>query len=397
MSDRRNMGGGQALPHADVVGSLLRPPELLHARLDLAGGGMSGVDFKRIEDKAVDDAVALQLNAGLHIVTDGEMRRLSFQSALPESVEGFGVFDINAFLWGDWHGDDRVGDLSTPRPSMLGVTGKLKRTKPFAANDFAYLARAVSDASPAEPKPNAAPAEQHAIPKVTLPSPSLFVNFWSPQHSTSAYPTIDAFLGDVANVLRGEIADLVALGATYIQLDAPHYPLLLDPAWADFYAAQGMSADDWVAQGVALDNAVMADWPGVTFALHLCKGNQGSRWLTSGGYERLVAPVLAATSAERLLLEYDDARSGTFEALRGVPDDKTVVLGLATTKRGDRESPTDLLRRFSDAAECFPIDQLGVSPQCGFATSIIGNDITPADQRRKLKAVADVAEILWGA
>jgi len=370
---------------------------LLHARLDLAGGGMSGVDFKRIEDKAVDDAVALQLNAGLHIVTDGEMRRLSFQSALPESVEGFGVFDINAFLWGDWHGDDRVGDLSTPRPSMLGVTGKLKRTKPFAANDFAYLARAVSDASPAEPKPNAAPAEQHAIPKVTLPSPSLFVNFWSPQHSTSAYPTIDAFLGDVANVLRGEIADLVALGATYIQLDAPHYPLLLDPAWADFYAAQGMSADDWVAQGVALDNAVMADWPGVTFALHLCKGNQGSRWLTSGGYERLVAPVLAATSAERLLLEYDDARSGTFEALRGVPDDKTVVLGLATTKRGDRESPTDLLRRFSDAAECFPIDQLGVSPQCGFATSIIGNDITPADQRRKLKAVADVAEILWGA
>ena len=281
------------LPHGDVVGSLLRPPELLHARDALASGAMSPADFKCIEDRAVDDAVALQQDAGLHIVTDGEMRRLSFQSALPEAVEGFGEFDIDAFLWGDWHGDDHVGDLSTPRPSTLGVTEKLKRTRPFAAHEFAYLARAVATASPAEQTrtaspaeqtpgtrvvqstspaeqmPGTPPAEQQTIPKVTLPSPSLFANFWSPQHSTSAYRTIDAFLGDVANVLRDEIADLVALGATYIQLDAPHYPLVLDPAWADFYGAQGMSASDWLAQGVALDNAVMADWPGVTFALHL--------------------------------------------------------------------------------------------------------------------------------
>jgi 5-methyltetrahydropteroyltriglutamate--homocysteine methyltransferase len=324
-------------------------------------------------------------------VTDGEMRRLSFQSALPEAVEGFGEFDINAFLWGDWYGDDHVGNLSQPRPSTLGVTGKLKRTKPFAAHEFAYLANAVRNRT-GEPA-----AEQQTIPKVTLPSPSLFANFWSPQHSISAYPTIDAFLADVANVLREEIVDLVALGATYIQLDAPHYPLVLDPAWADFYTAQGRSVNDWMAQSVALDNAVMAGWPGVTFALHLCKGNQGSRWLTSGGYEGLVAPVLAATSAQRLMLEYDDARSGSFEPLRGVPDDKLVVLGLATTKRPDRESVIDVLKRFSDAADHFPIDQLGVSPQCGFATSIVGNAITPDDQRRKLKVVADVAEILWGA
>ena len=272
------MQGNALLPHGDVVGSLLRPPELLHARDALASGAMSPDDFQRVEDKAVDDAVALQHGAGLRIVTDGEMRRLSFQSALPEAVDGFGEFDINAFLWGDWHGDDRVGDLSQPRPSTLGVTGKLRRTKPFASHEFAYLARAIAIASPAEQTPSASPAEQtpstspaeqQTVPKVTLPSPSLFANFWSPQHSTSAYPTIDAFLADVANVLREEIADLVALGATYIQLDAPHYPLVLDPAWADFYAAQGWSASDWVAQGVALDNAVMAGWPGVTFALHL--------------------------------------------------------------------------------------------------------------------------------
>lgn len=240
------------LPHGDVVGSLLRPPEVLQARDALASGAMSPADFQRIEDRAVDDAVALQQDAGLHIVTDGEMRRLSFQSTLPEAVEGFGEFDINAFLWGDWHGDDHIGDLSTPRPSTLGVTGKLKQTRPFAAHEFTYLKNIAT-----------------AIPKITLPSPSLFANFWSPQHSTSAYPTIDAFLGDVANIMRDEIADLVALGATYIQLDAPHYPLVLDPAWADFYAAQGMNANDWLAQSVALDNAVMDGWPGVTFALHL--------------------------------------------------------------------------------------------------------------------------------
>lgn len=279
MGNRRNMGQGSALlPHGDVVGSLLRPQELLHARDALASGAMSPTDFKRIEDRAVDDAVALQQDAGLSIVTDGEMRRLSFQSALPEAVEGFGEFDIDAFLWGDWHGDDHVGDLSTPRPSTLGVTGKLKRQHSFAALEFTYLARVVQSTSPAEQQTSASPAEQtrstspaerQTIPKITLPSPSLFANFWSPQHSTSAYPTIDAFLGDVANMLRDEIADLVGLGATYIQLDAPHYSLVLDPAWSDFYASQGMIASDWLAQGVALDNAVMEGWPGVTFALHL--------------------------------------------------------------------------------------------------------------------------------
>ena len=254
--------GDALLPHADVVGSLLRPPELLRARDALADGTMSPADFQRVEDRAVDDAVAIQQEAGLEIVTDGEMRRLSFQSALPEAVEGFGEFDINAFLWGDWHGDERVGDMATPRPATLGVTGKLRRTRPFAAHEFAYLKEVTERTRPEQ-------RERIAIPKITLPSPSLFANFWSPRRSTSAYPTLDAFLADVANILREEIADLVALGASYIQLDAPHYPLALDPAWADFYASQGWSADDWVAQGVALDNAVMAGWPNVTFALHL--------------------------------------------------------------------------------------------------------------------------------
>ena len=240
------------LPHGDVVGSLLRPPELLAAREAIAAGSIADAEFKRIEDQAVDDAVALQEEAGLEVVTDGEMRRLSFQSQMPEAIEGFGEFDIDAFLWGDWHGDERVGDRKRDRPTTLGVVGKLRRKRHLSAEEFTYLRRRTT-----------------RIPKVTLPSPSLFANFWSPATSKAAYATLDAFLADVADILREEIAELVRLGATYIQLDAPHYPLVMDPAWAAFYEAQGLRAEDWLAQGVELDNAVIRGFAGVTFALHL--------------------------------------------------------------------------------------------------------------------------------
>ena len=240
------------LPHADVVGSLIRPPELLAAREDLAAGRIAPPEFKRVEDAAVDQAVAAQEEAGLEILTDGEMRRLSFQSQMPEAVEGFGEFDLDAFLWGDWRGGERVGDLRKERPSTLGVVGKLRRKRHLSAEEFTYLRGRTT-----------------RIAKVTLPSPSLFANFWSPARSTAAYPTLDAFLADVARIVREEIEELIRLGATYIQLDAPHYPLVLDPAWAAFYAAQGRSAEDWIAQGVELDNAVMEGFPQATFAFHL--------------------------------------------------------------------------------------------------------------------------------
>ena len=240
------------LPHADVVGSLIRPPELLAARENLAARRIAPPEFKRVEDAAVDQAVAAQEEAGLEIVTDGEMRRLSFQSQMPEAVEGFGEFDLDAFLWGDWRGDDRVGDLRKERPSTLGVVGKLRRKRHLSAEEFAYLRGRTT-----------------RVAKVTLPSPSLFANFWSPARSTAAYPTLDAFLADVARIVREEIEELVRLGATYIQLDAPHYPLVLDPAWAAFYSAQGRTVEDWIAQGVELDNAVMEGFPQATFAFHL--------------------------------------------------------------------------------------------------------------------------------
>ena len=240
------------LPHADVVGSLIRPPELLAAREEFAAGRISPSEFKRAEDAAVDSAVAAQEEAGLEVLTDGEMRRLSFQSQMPEAVAGFGEFDIDAFLWGDWQGGEQVGNLRKERPATLGVVGPLQRKRHLSAEEFTYLRGRTT-----------------RIAKVTLPSPSLFANFWSPVKSAAAYPTLDAFLADVARIVRGEIEELIRLGATYIQLDAPHYPLVLDPVWAAFYEAQGRSAEDWIAQGVALDNAVMDGFSEVVFAFHL--------------------------------------------------------------------------------------------------------------------------------
>ena len=366
-------------PHTDVVGSMLRPPALLSAREALAAGSIPDAEFKRIEDEAVDGAVAAQEAAGLDVVTDGEMRRISFQSQLTEAVDGFENAGIDAFLWGDWHGDEVVGDVNKPRPEGLSVAGKLRVRRRLSTEEFAYLRGRTS-----------------RIVKVTLPSPTLFASVWQGPDAEGAYPTIESFVEDVARIMRDEVAELARLGCTYIHLDAPHYPLVLDPAWAGFYAARGWSAEDWVAYAVELDNWVMDGWPGVTFGFHLCKGNQGSRWLVEGGYDSMVDTVLRRVSAQRLLLEYDDARSGGFEPLRGVPDDRVVVLGLVTTKSGALESMDGLLSRIDDAARHFPREQLALSPQCGFGTSILGNNLTIDEQNAKLRLVADTAKRAWG-
>ncbi len=238
--------------HTDVVGSLLRPAELLQAREDVAAGTLSQAEFQAIEDRAVDDAIALQESAGLDIVTDGEMRRLSFQSQMTEAVEGFGQYNIDAFLWGDWHGAKTVGDMHLERPENLGVVSKLRRKRFLSAAEFTYLNTRTTK-----------------IPKITLPSPSLWANFWSPDISVPAYPTLDSFLSDVVDILRGEVAELVRLGATYIQLDAPHYPLLLEPKTRSFYEKQGWTIDDWLKNGIEMDNAVIGDFDHVTFGFHL--------------------------------------------------------------------------------------------------------------------------------
>jgi 5-methyltetrahydropteroyltriglutamate--homocysteine methyltransferase len=363
--------------HTDVVGSLLRPPELLAGQDRLARGELTAAEFKRIEDQAVDEALRLQEAAGVEVVTDGEMRRLSFQSQMTAAVEGFGDWDLDAFLWGDWQSEE-LGDMHVERPS-LAVAARLSRKRFLSAEEFTYL-RGRTD----------------RVIKVTLPSPTLFANFWDPGRSTAAYAGLEDFLVDVARLLSEEVDELVRLGAIYIQLDAPHYPLFVDPRYRQFYESRGWPAETWLELGLELDNAVIGRHPQITFGFHLCRGNQRSRWLVEGGYDWLAERLFPRIKAQRLLLEYDDSRSGGFEPLRTVPEDKVVVLGLVTTKTPRRETVGELAKRIREAAAFMPLERLALSPQCGFATSILGNALGVDDERAKLRTISETAAAVWG-
>src|SRR5215468_10728176 len=331
------------------VGSLLRPQFLRDAREAYARGELTPAGLKAAEDRAVREVVALQEEVGLLVVNDGEMRRESFQSELTAACDGFTGVDVNAWLWGQWHSAE-VGDATIARPAELAVIAPLRKRRNLAAEEFTFVRGCTSRQA-----------------KVTLPSPSLFANLWSPQTSTGAYRTLDAFLADVVQVLCEEVAELVRLGCTYIQLDAPHYPLLIDPAWRAFYEDRGWPAERWLGYGIELDNAVIDAGRPATF-----------------GFDAIAGPVFGGVHADRLLLEYDDERSGTFDPLRLVPGDKVVVLGLVTTKRPQIEPLESIRARIGEARSVVDAERLALSPQCGFATSVAGNAITAEAQRAKL-------------
>ena len=358
------------------VGSLLRPAHLLDARASYASGEIAPAEFKAAEDRAVREVVALQDELDLPVVGDGEMRRESFQAELTAACDGFTGVSLDAWLWGQWHSEE-VGDATIERPAELAVTAPLRKRRNLAAEEFTFL-RGCTDRQI----------------KITLPSPTLFANLWSPERSTGAYPSLDAFMTEVVEVMRDEVAELVRLGCGYIQLDAPHYPLLIDPAWRAFYEARGWPVQRWLSYGIELDNAVIDAGRPATFGFHLCRGNQLSRWLVAGGYEPIAGPVFGGVHADRLLLEYDDERSGSFDALGLVPDDKTVVLGLVTTKTSRVEPDAEIAARVSQAAARIGTGRLAVSPQCGFATSSAGNAITAEAQRAKLALLVRIARDL---
>ena len=355
------------------MGSLLRPLELLAAR---ESGDAAAL--KAAEDAAIRDVVVMQEEVGLKVLTDGEYRRESFQSELTAAVDGFDGVGIDAWLWGEWHSDE-LGDKTVERPGQMAVVRPLERRRSLAAEEFTFL-RAITDRTA----------------KITLPSPSLFANLWTAERSSEAYPSFDDFMGAVAQIFVDEVRELARLGCTYVQLDAPHYPLLIDPKWRAFYEERGWSAESWIGYGLELDNAVIEAAPGVTFGFHLCKGNQDSRWLVAGGYGDIAKPVFEGVRAHRLLLEYDDERSGGFEPLALVPDDRVVVLGLVTTKTARLEDEDELVTRIEEAARFVDRDRLAISPQCGFSTSVVGNALGLEDQRRKLELCVRVAERVWG-
>lgn len=372
------MAGTVHPARAEHVGSLLRPAYLLAARAAYAAGDLGAAAFKAVEDRAVRAAVAMQEDAGCPVVTDGELRRESFQSELTHAASGFAGVDIDAWLWGRWHSDE-LGDLTVERPPGLAVVEPLRRRRNLAAEEFTFLR-----------------ATTNRTAKVTLPSPTLFANLWSPELSKAAYPSLDDFMADVVDILCDEVRELNRLGCGYIQLDAPHYPLLVDPEWRAFYTERGWDLDRWLSYGLELDNAVIDAGRPATFGFHLCRGNQRSRWLVAGGYDPIAGPVFGRVHADRLLLEYDDERSGTFDPLRLVPDDKTVVLGLVTTKSPRLERVDALAARVREASRLIGLDRLAVGTQCGFATSLGGNQLGEDDERRKLTLVVEAARQVFG-
>ena len=356
---------------AEVVGSLLRPDFLVAARRRLESGEMGPPRFKEIEDRAVDEAIELQTSAGIDVITDGEQRRYAFFGHLVDSMAGFDKFGGWAIPFHDETGEQLV----FKRPV---VVEKLRPRRNMAAEEFTYLRASTT-----------VPA------KVTMISAQQAAAYYDPEKSKTAYATRDAYLADVVELSRREVDELVRLGCTYIQIDAPQYAALLDPELREGYRQRGSDPEKLIDTCIEMDNAIIGGHPEVTFAMHICRGNNQSKFYAAGDYEP-IARIFEKTRFNRFLLEYDDDRSGGFGPLKHVPEDRVVVLGLVTSKKPTLESEDELKRRIEEASRFIPLDRLALSPQCGFASTLEGNRLTPDDQRRKLELVGQVSRAVWG-
>jgi 5-methyltetrahydropteroyltriglutamate--homocysteine methyltransferase len=357
---------------AEVVGSLLRPTYLVEAREQSAAGKLNAAEFKAVEDRAVNEAITLQQDAGIDVVTDGEMRRYAFYGHLIDALEGFDKYGGWAIPFRDEAGEQ----LILKRPV---VVEKLQWRRSMCAEEWVYLRARTSHPG-----------------KVTMISAQQAAAYYDPEKSKSAYPSRDAYLTDIVDFSRREVDELVRLGCTYIQIDAPQYAALLDPQMREGYRQRGNDPDRIIDTCIEMDNAIIRDHPGITFGIHICRGNNQSKFYASGDYEP-ISRIFTQTRFQRFLLEYDDERSGGFEPLRHVPEDRLVVLGLLTTKKPRLEPFDELRRRIEEASRYIPLERLALSPQCGFASTMEGNHISYEDQRHKLELVASVAKSVWGS
>src|SRR6266550_1574802 len=357
---------------SEVVGSLLRPTYLVEAREKLAAGQLTNAEFKAIEDQAVNESIALQETAGIDVITDGEMRRYAFYGHLIDALDGFDKYGGWAIPFRDETGDELV----LKRPV---VVERLKWRRSMCSEEWVYLRS----------------RKTHAA-KVTMISAQQAAAYYDPEKSKAAYPSRDAYLADIVDFSRREVDELVRLGCTYIQIDAPQYAALLDPEMREGYRKRGSDPDKLIDLSIEMDKAIIRDHPGITFGMHVCRGNNQSKFYASGDYEP-ISRIFTQTLFQRFLLEYDDSRSGGFEPLRHVPEDRFVVLGLVTTKKPRLETAGELRQRIEEASQYIPLERLALSPQCGFASTMEGNRISPEDQRRKLELVASVAREVWGS
>ena len=359
---------------AEVIGSMLRPAYLMEARAAFEQGALGTSDFKRLEDRAVDQVIAMQEGSGVDVVTDGEMRRFLFMGPITETVEGIEPIEDGVPM--PWNSPEGETEWTSP----MAVTSKLRKVRSMVTEEYSY-----------------ARARARLPLKVTVPSPLVLYGFWSPSHSTGAYEDAFAMFADAAEVGRSEIQELVSLGCEYIQVDAPELATLVDPRVRDWAERLGFGAERMLSEGIDLINSMVEGISGVRLGIHLCRGNNAGMWMASGGYDYIAKALFErATAFDAFFLEYDDPRSGSFEPLSGAPDDKQVVLGLVSSKSPELEARDELTARIDEAAGFFPREQLGLSTQCGFGSVAFGNPISEADEESKLRLVAETAHAAWG-
>jgi 5-methyltetrahydropteroyltriglutamate--homocysteine methyltransferase len=356
------------------VGSFLRPRELLAARGSMAAEPET---LRALEDRHVLRVIEKQKELGFELFTDGELRRRNFMSDFTDAVEGFDLGDAVARSW-------QAGDAKAAATSKVAgiVTGRLRAVRRLTGHELPFL-RAHS------PGPI----------KITLPSATQFPAIsWKRGITDAVYPDQLALLADIVAILKAELATVAAEGASYIQIDAPRYSYFIDPKWREWIEAEMRIAPDTLLDAsIEADNACLeaARRPGVTLAMHLCRGNNRSHWYAEGGYDEIAERLFSRMAVDRFLLEYDDARSGSFEPLRFVPKGKAVVLGLVSSKLPQLEDPDELARRIDEAARHVPLENLALSPQCGFASTMEGNLLTEDEQWAKLRLVVETARRVW--
>ena len=359
---------------ADHVGSFLRPPELLQARHAATNNGAA---LHAIEDRQIDRVLAKQKELGFEIFTDGEFRRRNFMSDFTDAVEGFDLGDAINRTWKAGQAKD------APVSSVTGiVTKKLRAVEPLTGRELSFLKK-----------------HSPGSIKMTLPSATQFPAISFKRGVTDKiYKDHSELLWDIVAIMKTELARLSSEGVKYIQIDAPRYSYFMDPKWRDWIRTEmKIEPDALLDESIRADNACFeaARRPGVTLAMHLCRGNNRSHWYAEGGYDAIAEKLFTTMAVDRFLLEYDDERSGTFEPLRLVPRDKTVVLGLISSKKAQLENADDIARRIDEASRYFPTENLALSPQCGFASTMEGNLLTEDEQWAKLRLVADLARQVW--
>jgi 5-methyltetrahydropteroyltriglutamate--homocysteine methyltransferase len=360
---------------ADHVGSLLRPKEVLQARDDHKQGRLSAAELRRIEDDAIREAVRIQEDIGLQAVTDGEYRRGSWHMDFLYRVGGITKVADNLKI--RFHNEK--GDIEFT-PAALRVTGKLKLDKCIFGEDFQFLKSVTKAAA-----------------KLTIPSPSMMhYRGGRAAIDPAIYPDMEPFWRDLSLVYADEIAALGKLGCTYLQLDDTSLAYLNDPTQREYITKLGGDGASQHLTYIKLINAALAKKPeGMTVCTHMCRGNFRSSWVATGGYDHVAEALFSGLGVDGFFLEYDDHRSGGFEPLRFVPKGKMVVLGLVTTKKGALEKKDDLKRRIDQAAKFVPLEQICLSPQCGFSSTVDGNALTLDEQIAKLRLVVETAREVW--